>query len=178
MYPISMYGKRICSLNKSCAQFLWFVRLLPFLLEDISYIVWSFFFLLNLFILFIYFWPRWVFVAARGPSPVAESRGHSSLRCAGLSLQWPLPLRSTGSRHVGFSSRGTWAQQLWLTGPVAPRHVGSSQTRARTRVPCISRQILNHCATREAPDILKISGKTTRIQRLLFCLCGFKKLIN
>ena len=34
-----------------------------------------------------------------------------------------------------------------LTGPW---HVGSSHTRARTRVPCISRQILNHCATREA----------------------------
>ena len=27
---------------------------------------------------------------------------------------------------------------------------GSSQTRARTHVPCIGRQILNHCATREA----------------------------
>ena len=39
---------------------------------------------------------------------------------------------------------------MWLTGPVAPRHVGSSQTRARTRVPCIGRQILNHCTTREA----------------------------
>ena len=37
------------------------------------------------------------------------------------------------------------------TGLVAPWHVGSSQTRARTRVPCIGRQILNHCATREAP---------------------------
>ena len=36
-------------------------------------------------------------------------------------------------------------------GPAAPQHVGSSQTRARTRVPCIGRQILNHCATREAP---------------------------
>ena len=32
-------------------------------------------------------------------------------------------------------------------------HVGSSQTRAWTRVPCIGRQILNHCATREAPKI-------------------------
>ena len=42
------------------------------------------------------------------------------------------------------------AQQLWLTGVVAPRHVGSSQTRSRTRVPCIGRQILNHCTTREA----------------------------
>ena len=40
---------------------------------------------------------------------------------------------------------------MWLTGPVAPRHVGSSQTRARTRVPCTGRQTLNHCATREAP---------------------------
>ena len=35
-------------------------------------------------------------------------------------------------------------------GLVALRHVGSSQTRARTRVPCISRQILNHRTTREA----------------------------
>uniref|UniRef100_A0A8C0D427 Ankyrin repeat domain 17 n=1 Tax=Balaenoptera musculus TaxID=9771 RepID=A0A8C0D427_BALMU len=31
-----------------------------------------------------------------------------------------------------------------------PWHVGSSQTRARTCVRCIGRQILNHCATREA----------------------------
>ena len=29
-------------------------------------------------------------------------------------------------------------------------YVGSSRTRARTRVPCISRWILKHCATREA----------------------------
>ena len=29
--------------------------------------------------------------------------------------------------------------------------MGSSQTRARTRVPCIGRQILNHHATREVP---------------------------
>ena len=42
---------------------------------------------------------------------------------------------------------------MWLTGLVTPRHVGSSQTRARTRVPCIGRQILNHCATREAPNL-------------------------
>ena len=34
-------------------------------------------------------------------------------------------------------------------GLVAPWHVESSWTRARTRVPCIGRQILNHCATRE-----------------------------
>ena len=86
----------------------------------------------------------------------------SSLPCAGFLLWWLLLLRSTGSRRVGFSSCGTWAQQLWLagsraqsqqlwcTGLVAPRHVGSSWTRARTRAPCIGRRILNHCATREA----------------------------
>ena len=62
------------------------------------------------------------------------------------------------SHHRGLSRCGAQApdaqaQQLWPTGPAAPRHVGSSQTRARTRVPCISRQILNPCATREAPSI-------------------------
>ena len=35
-------------------------------------------------------------------------------------------------------------------GLVAPWHVGSSRTRARTHVPCIGRRILTHCATREA----------------------------
>ena len=34
-------------------------------------------------------------------------------------------------------------------GLVALRHVGSSRTRNRTRVPYIGRRILNHCATRE-----------------------------
>ena len=37
----------------------------------------------------------------RGLSPVVASGGHSSSRCAGLSLSWPLLLRSTGSRHAG-----------------------------------------------------------------------------
>ena len=36
-----------------------------------------------------------------GLSPVAASRGHSSSQCAGLSLSWPLLLRSTGSRRAG-----------------------------------------------------------------------------
>ena len=42
---------------------------------------------------------------------------------------------------------------MWRTGLVALRHVGSSWNRARTRVPCIGRWILNHCATREVPPI-------------------------
>ena len=45
-------------------------------------------------------------------------------------------------------------QKLWLAGLVAPWRVGSSRTRARTRVPCIGRRILNHCATREARKVV------------------------
>ena len=60
--------------------------------------------------LFIYFWLCWVFVAARGLSLVVASAGYSSLRCEGFSLRWLLLLRSTGSRHAGFSSCRTWAQ--------------------------------------------------------------------
>ena len=52
---------------------------------------------------------------------------------------------------------------MWSTGLVAQQHVGSSQTRALTHVPCIGRQIPNHCATREAPQIsyLKECSPTT-----------------
>ena len=45
-----------------------------------------------------------------GFSLVAASGGYSSLWCSGFSLQWLLLLRSTGSRHVGFSSCDAWAQ--------------------------------------------------------------------
>ena len=95
-----------------------------------------------------------------------RGRGYSLLRCAGFSLQWPLLLQSTGSRCVGFSSCGTWAQQLWPTGSraraqqlwctglVAPWYVGSSWTRDQTRIPCIGRRILNHCTTREVPIVM------------------------
>ena len=38
----------------------------------------------------------------------------------------------------------------WHTGLVARRHVGSSRTRNRTRVPRIARRTLNHWTTREA----------------------------
>ena len=50
--------------------------------------------------LFIYFWLCWLFASAQGLSPVAASGGHSSSRCAGLSLSRPLLLRSTDSRHA------------------------------------------------------------------------------
>ena len=71
------------------------------------------------------------FIAVRGPLTIAASR-------------------------CGAQPPDVQAQQLWLMDVVAPRHVGSSQTRARTRVPCIGRQILNHCTTTEALHILLI----------------------
>ena len=84
---------------------------------------------------------------------VDAARGLSSCstwapRARGLQQLWRV-----GSVVVarGLRSCGSQAQQLWHTGLDAPQHVGSSQIRAGTRVPCIGRRILNHCATREAP---------------------------
>ena len=63
------------------------------------------FFFLSLFYkfiyLFIYFWLCWVFVSVRGLSLFEASGGHSSSRCAGLSLLGPLLLQSRGSRRPG-----------------------------------------------------------------------------
>ena len=127
------------SCQKGAAQGLNFIRHLG---PD-SFFFLTFFFLIYLF----YLWLCWVFVSVRGLSLVAASGGHSSSRCVGLSLY-------RGLSCCGAQAPDAQAQQLWLTGLVAPRHVGSSQTRARTRVLCISRQILNHCATREAQDLI------------------------
>ena len=92
------------------------------------------------FNLIFFFWLQWVFVAVRGLSLVAASRGYFLLQCAGFSLQWLLlcaehrlwarvsavvarRLSSCGSRALEhrLSSCGTWAQLLrsmWdLPGP-------------------------------------------------------------
>ena len=119
------------------------------------------FFIFYKFIYFIYFyfWLHWVFVVARGLSLVAASGGYSWLPCEGFSLRWLLLLRSTGSKHVGL---------------VAPWHVGSSRTRVQTCVPCFGRQVLNHCATREAPElfILHLSELFGTFS-LNMCICYF-----
>ena len=65
--------------------------------------------------LFIYFWLRWVFVAACGLSLVAASGDYSSLRCVGVSLRWLLLLLSTGSRRAGFGSCGSRALERRLS---------------------------------------------------------------
>ena len=108
-----------------------------------------FFFFLNKFIyLFIYFF------GCVGSSPLCG--GFLQLRRAGTTLhRGARASHRRGLSCCGAQAPDAQAQQLWPTGPVAPRHVGSSQTRARTRVPCTGRQTPNHCATREAlPRIL------------------------
>ena len=99
-------------------------------------------FLFIYLILFIYFWLCWVFISVRGLSLVAASGGHSSSRCAGLSLSWPVLLRSTGSRRAGsvvvahgpscsvacgiFPDQGSNPCPLhWQTDPQPLRHQGS-----------------------------------------------------
>ena len=99
---------------------------------------------------------RLFFIAVRGLS-----------HCGGFSC-----CRAWALWHTGFSSCSTQAQQLWRTDLVALRHVGSSQTRDRTRVPCIGRQILNHCITREVPELwLLHTDGDYRFRALCVCVC-------
>ena len=60
--------------------------------------------------------------------------------------------RTLGYERFGHCS--TQAKESCCTGLSALRHVGSSQTRDRTYVPCIGRWILIHCFTREVPVLL------------------------
>ena len=64
---------------------------------------------------FIYFWLRWVFVAACRIFLVAASGVYSSLWRGRLSLRWLLLLQSTGSRHTGFHSCGSQALEHRLS---------------------------------------------------------------
>ncbi|XP_054944374.1 gem-associated protein 2 isoform X4 [Physeter macrocephalus] len=64
-----------------------------------------------------------------------------------------------GLSCCGAQAPDAQAQRPWLTGPAALRHVGPSQTGARTRFPCIGGRTRNHRATREALSfIFKLSG--------------------
>ena len=76
---------------------------------------------------------------------LAVARGGSSLVVvSGLPVAVLLSPQSQGSRARG-------SQYLWLgTALVAPRHVGSSQTRDRTSVPCIPRRTASPWSAREA----------------------------
>ena len=99
------------------------------------------FFFFNLF----NFWLCWVFVAKCGLSLVVMSG--ATLHCCVQTSH------SGGPSCCRAQALGSWAQWLWRTGFVAPWHVGSSQTRDRTHVPCLGRWILNHWTTREVLHI-------------------------
>ena len=127
---------------------------------------------LNFIYLFIYCCVGSSFLC-EGFSLVAASGGHSSSRCAGLPLSRPLLLRSTGSRRAGsavvahgpsrFAARGIFPDQ------------GSNP-----RVPCIGRQTLNHCATREALSVsflMQQFHKYISYQEIIFTVKSFNRHI-
>ena len=117
----------------------------------------SFFFLINLFILFIYFWLRWVFVAARGLSLVVASGGLLFIAVCRLLIvvasrcgAWALGMRasvvvacrlsSCGSRALErrlgscgtetWLLRGTWDLPRPGLEPVSPALAGGFLTTA------------------------------------------------
>ena len=122
---------------------------------------WFFFFFKDFFLKeFLYFYYLFIYLFIFGC--VGSSflcKGFLQLRRAGATLHCGVRASHyRGLSRCGAQAPDAQAQQLWLTGPAAPWHVGSSQTRARTRVPCISRQTLNHCATREALTVVLSHG--------------------
>ena len=111
-----------------------------------------FFFLIILcFFYLFYLWLCWVFVSVRGLSLVAASGGHSSSRCAGLSLSRPLVaehrlqarrLSNCGSRAQ--PPRGIWDLPRPGLKPVSPALAGRFSTTAPPGKPTLS--ILSwHC---------------------------------
>ena len=111
-------------------------------------------------ILFIY-WLCWVFL---GFALAATSGGHSlAVVCGSHTVLASLPLTAglwgawaSVVEAWGLSSWGSRAQarSLWHLGLVVRWRLGSSQTRDRTCVSCIGRQILYHWATREAQSLV------------------------
>ena len=91
--------------------------------------------------LFIYLWLCWVFVSVRGLSLVVASGGHSSSRCAGLSLSRPFLLRSTGSRRSG--------SVIVAHEPSCSAACGIFPDQGSNLCP-LQTQVLNHCATRKS----------------------------
>ena len=104
-------------------------------------------------------------------SLTAVNRGYSPLQRAGCSCcgAWALGRQASVAVACGLWFLGSRAQvqHLWLTGLLAPRHVGFSQIRERNCISCIGRPTLYHWATREAPGtellILEISCWDTQL---------------
>ena len=119
-------------------------------------LLWCGFILFFVFIyLFIfYFWLCWVFISVRGLSLVAASGGHSSSRCAGLSLSRPLPLRSTGSRRAG--------SVVVAHGLSCSAACGIFPDQGSNPCPLHWQADSQHCATREALHYI-FEGKLIKV---------------
>ena len=65
---------------------------------------------------------RWVFIVACRLFLVAVSRGYSPAVVCGLLIVVASLVAEDGSRHTGFNSCGTQAQQLSTEGPRVLRH--------------------------------------------------------
>ena len=99
------------------------------------------------------FCARAFFISVRGLSLVAASGGHSSSRCAGLSLLRPLLLRSTSSRRAGSVVVAHGLSCSAACGILAPQP-GIEPTPA-----ALEAQSLHHWTTREVPGISLLKEK-------------------
>ena len=117
------------SVKQKPCSYLWensFRKLHHAIKDSLNFATWTVSFFVKIF---LFIWLHWVFVAAHQLSLVGARGDYSSFRCTGFSLWWVLLLQSTDSECTGFSGCSMWAQELWHTGLVPPRRMGSSQTR-------------------------------------------------
>ena len=138
----------------------WRTSCCQYLLQSCPWVVFVLF--CFVFYLFIYFWLYWVFVSAPGLSLVVASRDHSSSRCAGLSLSRPLLWWSTGSRRA--------SSVVVAYRPSCSVACGIFPDQGSNLCPLHWRQILNHCATREAPRVFSFTVA------LLVFMWGFREI--
>ena len=80
-------------------------------------------------------------------------RGVQASHCGNFSCCSP-GSRACRLQQLQLAGSRAPAQQLQPTDLVALLHVKSSQTRDRTPVPCIGRQVFNHWTIREIPRLL------------------------
>ena len=88
-----LHNCRHCSTCTSLSFLINFYLSIVALQCCVSFFILFYYYFLFMYV-FIYLWLCWVFGSVRGLSLVAASGGHSSSRCAGLSLSPPLLLRS------------------------------------------------------------------------------------
>lgn len=113
--------------------------------------IWS---LLNY--LLIYFWPYWGFTAECGLSLLAASGAYSLVVVLRHLTAVDSLVREHRPRHR-LGSCSSWAPECGLSscgiiGLTVLRYMESSVTKDWTRVPCISRRIVNHWTTQGSPD--------------------------